>query len=251
MGPSDEQKPAHQLGSGDRSRIGTSGWQYPHWAGRFYPEGTSAKACLCYYAGLFETVEINSSFYRLPSEQTLRDWANHTPPGFVFASKASQYITHRKDKLGPVLFQLPPRWRPNFPRLEAFLEALPQGQRFTFEFRDPRWHTPGVMGLLERYGSAFCCFDLGGSASPIQVTTDFAYIRLHGPDAPYRGSYGDACLADWAARIAAWQRDGLDVCYFDNDERAYAPRNARSLIEKLSDLRADATRVRRRRSGKP
>ena len=103
------------------------------------------------------------------------------------------------------------------------------------------------MELLERNGSAFCCFDLGETASPIHVTADFVYVRLHGPDAPYRGSYGDACLADWAARIAAWQTDGLDVyCYFDNDERAHAPRNARSLIEKLSNLRADAACARRR-----
>lgn len=253
------------------SWIGTSGWHYPHWADRFYPEGTPTKAYLTHYAGIFQTVEVNSSFYRLPSEETLRDWGKHTPPGFVFACKASQYITHRKklkdpweilpaflqriavlgDKLGPVLFQLPPRWRLNRARLEGFLEALPQGQRFAFEFRDLRWNTPEVMGLLERSGSAFCCFDLGGTASPIRVTADFVYMRLHGPGAPYRGSYSDASLADWAARMAAWQADGLDVyCYFDNDEHAYAPRNAQSLIERLSNLRADAARARRCRPGK-
>jgi len=229
------------------------------------------KAYLTHYSGIFKTVEVNSSFYRLPSEETLRDWANHTPPGFVFACKASQYITHRKklkdpretlslflqriavlgDKLGPVLLQLPPRWRPNPARLEGFLEALPRDQRFTFEFRDPRWHEPKVMRLLERYRSAFCCFDLDGTTSPVRVTADFVYIRLHGPVAPYRGSYSDACLADWAARIAAWQAGGLDVyCYFDNDEHAYAPRNAQSLIETLHSLRADATSVYHRRSGK-
>jgi uncharacterized protein YecE (DUF72 family) len=254
-----------------RCRIGTAGWHYPHWSGGFYSEGTPAKGYLAYYSGIFETVEINSTFYRLPSEETLRDWTERTPPSFVFACKASQYITHRKklkdpheslsafleriavlgDKLGPILFQLPPRWRPNPARLEGFLEALPRDQRFTFEFRDPRWNAPEVIRLLERYGSAYCCFDLGGTSSPIRVTADFVYIRLHGPVAPYRGSYGNACLADWAAHIAAWQAAGLDVyCYFDNDERAYAPRNAQSLIETLHSLRADAASVYHRRSGK-
>jgi len=235
-------------------RIGTSGWHYPHWRGAFYPEDLPEKDRLAYYAGIFDTVEINNSFYRLPSEETLRDWAERTPPGLVFACKASRYITHMKklkdpyqslssfldriavlgDKLGPVLFQLPPRWRPNARRLEAFLEALPRDWRFTFEFRDPRWNEPEILQLLERYRAAFCCFDLGGTCSPIRVTADFAYIRLHGPGAPYQGSYSDACLADWAARIATWQADGLDVyCYFDNDERAYAPANAQSLLGML------------------
>jgi uncharacterized protein YecE (DUF72 family) len=246
--------PARQAGGG--CRIGTSGWHYAHWRGAFYPKATRDEDCLAYYAGRFDTVEINNSFYRLPSEETLRAWADATPPSFIFACKASRYITHMKklkdprqslssfldriailgDKLGPVLFQLPPRWRPNAGRLEAFLKALPRNQRFTFEFRDPRWNGPEILRLLERYGAAFCCFDLGGTCSPITATADFAYIRLHGPGEPYRGSYGDACLADWAGRIATWQADGLDVyCYFDNDERAYAPTNAQSLIEMLDD----------------
>jgi uncharacterized protein YecE (DUF72 family) len=275
MRPSDEHgscaASTHQRGPGDRCRIGTSGWHYPHWSGGFYPKDTPAKAYLTYYSGILETVEINSSFYRLPSQETLRNWVERTPPGFVFACKASRYITLRKklkdpcetpslflqriavlgDKLGPVLFQLPPRMRPNAARLEGFLEALAQHQRFTFEFRDPRWHEPAVMRLLERYGSVFCCFDLGRTASPIMVTAGFVYIRLHGPVTPYRGSYSDACLADWAARIATWQASGLDVyCYFGNDERAYAPRNAQSLIENLHSPGADAASVYHRRSGK-
>ena len=255
---------------GSRCWIGTSGWSYPHWQGRFYPEGTPTRGQLAYYAGLFKTVEINSSFYRLPSVETLRGWADHTTPGFVFACKASQYITHRKklkdpseslapflqriavlgEKLGPVLFQLPPRWRPNAARLEGFLEALPRGQRFTFEFRDPRWDSPEIIGLLERYCAALCCFDLDGTTSPLKVTADFVHIRLHGPGAPYQGSYAEACLADWTSRIGAWQRDGLDVyCYFDNDDHAYAPRNAQSLMEKLQKLRTDAAAVHPLRPG--
>lgn len=225
---------------------------------------------MSYYAGVFETVEVNSSFYRLPSEGTLHAWAEQTPPEFVFACKASQYITHRKklkdpreslslflgrmtalgEKLGPILFQLPPRWRPNPGRLETFLEALPRDRRFTFEFRDPRWNEPEVTELLERYGAALCFFDLGGTTSPLRVTAGFVYLRLHGPGAPYRGSYSDACLADWAGRIAAWQNDGLDVyCYFDNDEQAYAPRNAQRLMEQLRKLRPDAAKVYHRRPG--
>lgn len=240
-------------------RIGTSGWHYPHWRGAFYPKDTPQCNYLRHYAGVFSTVEINNSFYRLPSEQTLRDWADATPPGLIFACKASRYITHMKklkdpevslssfldrmavlgDKLGPVLFQLPPHWRPDARRLEAFLEALPTDRRFTFEFRDPRWNESDILRLLERHRSAYCCFDLGGTPSPIRITADFAYVRLHGPGAPYRGSYSNSRLAEWAARITGWRTGGLDVyCYFDNDERAYAPSNAQSLNKMLHDLPA-------------
>lgn len=252
-------------------RIGTSGWHYPHWRGAFYPKALAAKDRLAYYAGIFDTVEINNAFYRLPSEAAVQGWADGTPPGFVFACKASRYITHMKklkdpreslasflqriaglgDKLGPVLFQLPPNWRPNPGRLEAFLEALPRKQRFAFEFRDARWDEPEVLRLLERYGAAFCCFDLGGRTSPVRVTADFAYVRLHGPGAPYRGSYSEAALADWAVRFADWQESGLDVyCYFDNDERAYAANNARGLIARLEGRQADACKVGGRSSGR-
>lgn len=244
-----------------RSWIGTCGWHYGHWSGRFYPAALRGGGFLAYYAGRFATVEINSAFYRLPAEETLAAWAGQTPAGFVFACKASRFITHMKKlkdpeaglpvflermetlggQLGPVLFQLPPRWRPNAERLAAFLQALPKGRRCAFELRDPRWHTPEILGLLEKHGCAFCLFELAGERSPVAVTADFVYIRLHGPGAAYEGCYGDAALADWAARIAGWRADGLDVyCYFDNDEKAYAPANARTLIDQLDALQGGA-----------
>ncbi len=240
-----------------RSWIGTSGWHYRHWSGRFYPPDLRPADFLQYYAGRFRTVEINSAFYRLPSEATVAAWAAETPADFLFACKASRFITHMKklkdpeaglpaflermealgEKLGPVLFQLPPNWRPNPERLAAFLDALPKDRRFVFELRDARWHRPDILRLLERHGAAFCLFELGGERSPLAVTADFVYVRLHGPGGPYEGSYDETDLADWAERIAGWRAEGLDVyCYFDNDEKAYAPANARTLIDRVAAL---------------
>lgn len=232
-------------------RIGTSGWHYPHWRGAFYPEDLPTAEWLPYYATHFETVEINNSFYRLPSEATLATWRAAVPAGFSFAAKASRYLTHMKkltepqaaleaflsrvevleDRLGPILFQLPPRWRCNPERLAAFLEVLPATHRYAFEFRDPSWHVPAVYDLLRRHGMAFCGFDLAGFLSPLEVTADFTYLRLHGPaQAAYRGDYDRECLRGWARRIRAWERELAAVyVYFDNDEGGYAAKNALEL----------------------
>jgi uncharacterized protein YecE (DUF72 family) len=130
-------------------------------------------------------------------------------------------------KLGPTLFQLPPRWRLNAERLEGFLEILPKNERYAFEFRDYSWFDGEVYGLLAKHRAAFCVYDLGGRISPKEVTADFAYVRLHGPDGPYRGRYGAKRLAGWASVFSAWLKEGLDVyCYFDNDEAAYATQDA-------------------------
>ncbi len=227
--------------------IGTSGWHYKHWVGPFYPPKTPAKAYLDIYRERFSTVEINNSFYHLPKPETLRDWAARTPGDFVFAVKASRYITHVKKlknpdrgikkflgvvrslgpKLGPILFQLPPGWRCNTERLAAFLDALPSGHRYTFEFRNPDWHNAEVYDLLKRHNAAFCIFDLKRILSPKEVTADFVYIRLHGPGDAYQGSYGQSALAGWAGAFKAWQRQGKDTyCYFDNDQDGYAGLNA-------------------------
>jgi len=227
--------------------IGTSGWHYEHWRGPFYPDNLSADQFLNYYAGRFGTVEINNSFYQLPWESTLGKWREAVPRGFVFAVKGSRFITHLKklkdpgrslapflervavlgEKLGPILFQLPPRWRFNPDRLADFLAALPEAYRYTLELRDRRWINAEALDLLARRGAAFCIYELAGYLSPLEVTADFVYIRLHGPGGPYQGQYDDETLAGWARAIAAWSREGREVfCYFDNDEGGYAAQDA-------------------------
>jgi uncharacterized protein YecE (DUF72 family) len=230
--------------------VGTSGWHYPHWQGPFYPPNLVPAAWLDYYARQFATVEINNSFYRLPSLATARVWRDVTPAGFTFAIKASRYITHMKKlraprqslraylaltralgkKCGPLLFQLPPRWRCNPERLAAFLRALPKSRECAFELRDSSWHTPEVYAQLRRYNAAFCMYELAGFESPRVITADFAYIRLHGPAAyAYGGCYSDNALQQWADRIRGWKKLRRVYVYFDNDEAAYATRNARTL----------------------
>lgn len=230
-----------------RIHIGTSGWSYGHWRGPFYAEGLAADQWLAYYALHLRTVEINSSFYRLPSSRALANWRDSVPDDFIFAVKASRYITHMKKlsdprrtlkqfisriavlggKLGPVLFQLPPRWHIDVERLAAFLKMLPRDYRYAIEFRDPSWLDPRIYELLATHAVAFCIFDLDGVLSPMEATTDLVYIRLHGPNGPYRGQYDDRVLAAWAGAIKRWRRQGREVyCYFDNDEAAYAVQDA-------------------------
>lgn len=233
-----------------RIRIGTSGWSYDHWRGGFYPEGIRPEELLPWYGERFETVEINGTFYKLPSKATLKTWLGQSPARFLFAAKASRYLTHMKKlkdpqeplarlfgcievlgkKLGPVLFQLPPRWRANPDRLAAFLEQLPSGHRYAFEFRDRSWHQDRVLELLSGKGAAFCIYDLAGERSPLEITADFVYVRLHGPGGAYQGSYDGRTLSGWARRFARWSGQGKDVYgYFDNDEKGYAPQDAARL----------------------
>lgn len=230
--------------------IGTSGWSYVHWKGPFYPADLPNRALLERYAEHFDTAEINSSFYRLPGENTLEGWRATVPRGFEFAVKASRYITHQKklkdpdsstpklferiaklgSTLGPVLFQLPPRWSFNERRLAEFLDALPQSQRYAFEFRDERWINDRSLTLLAEHGAAFCIYELDGFVAPAEVTAEFVYLRLHGPKGPYEGSYDTRTLRRWAHTIMQWRDAGLSVyCYFDNDENGYAPLNASTL----------------------
>lgn len=234
-------------------RIGTAGWQYKHWRGAFYPPKMPSDAMLEAYVAHFDTVEVNNTFYRLPDATALDRWYGMTPPGFCFAVKASRFLTHMKklndpeaglgrflplaerlaDKLGPILFQLPPRWGPNLERLERFLQALPGSHRYAFELRDASWHTSEVYRLLEKHGIAFCVYEIAGRRSPVEVTADFTYVRLHGPTGrAYEGSYSKEQLEVWARQIAAW-RDRLQAVfvYFDNDDSGYAPRNALDLKE--------------------
>jgi uncharacterized protein YecE (DUF72 family) len=237
--------------------IGTSGWHYTHWKGPFYPEDLSDEAMLESYSHRLKTVEINNSFYRMPEKRTLAQWRDSVPGGFLFAVKASRYITHMKklhdareplsrflagvdilgDKLGPVLFQLPPRWHVDTQRLKSFLDLLPSRYRFAFEFRDPSWFDPGVYDALSDRGAAFCIYDLDGALSPKEVTSDMVYIRLHGPDGPYRGEYGTRVLSEWAGAFAGWVRQGKEIyCYFDNDEAGFAPNDALRLVHMIGEL---------------
>ncbi len=231
-----------------RVYIGTSGWNYRHWRGPFYDESLPQSQWLRFYAERFHSVEINNSFYQLPSKKTLRAWRDTVDHDFLFAIKASRYITHMKklkdpeeslknflaaaeelkDNLGPILFQLPPGWNCNPERLQEFLKALPTGHRYVFEFRDDSWWNSAVYDLLREYQAAFCLFDLKGRTTPKELTADFVYIRLHGPSrTAYEGKYNKRTLSGWAGACTAWRRQGQDVyCYFDNDQDGYAAINA-------------------------
>lgn len=238
--------------------IGTSGWSYKHWKGTFYPEGLPDSQHLDYYLKFFDTVELNNSFYRLPKGETFANWRKAVPPKFIFAVKASRFITHMKklkepqestaeffknikglkQKAGPVLFQLPPAWKINTERLEAFLVHLPSEYRYTFEFRNHSWYTDEVYALLGKYKCAFCIYELDHHLSPVILTTDFAYIRLHGPEGKYQGSYSNRELKKWAERCIGWSKEGKDVfVYFDNDQLGYAAFNAIGLKEQVQKLK--------------
>jgi uncharacterized protein YecE (DUF72 family) len=237
-----------------RLHIGTSGWHYNHWRGPFYPEKLPAAKMLEFYFARFDTVELNNSFYKLPSVQTFQTWRQTTPPGFCFAVKASRFLTHNKklkdpenalqnflpraqalqDKLGPILFQLPPRWRLNLERLETFLQALPRPHRYAFEFREPSWNTESVYATLRRHNAAYCIFELDCFTSPLEVTADFAYVRLHGPGGKYQGCYTGASLRQWAKWIEQQSKLRAIYIYFDNDQAGYAARNALELKRLVS-----------------
>lgn len=237
-----------------RVLVGTSGWHYDHWVDAFYPEGTSSGEFLSHYVRRFETAEINNTFYSLPDRKTLVRWRDTVPRRFVFACKASRFITHMKKlkdprdslaryvdrvgvlghTLGPILFQLPPRWHINVERLADFMEVLPSGRRYTFEFRDRSWFEQEVYELLAEHNAALCIYDLDGFRSPLRRTTDFVYVRLHGPGRPYEGSYDGRTLYGLWRRFRNWLEEGCDVyCYFDNDQAGYAALDALKLKEMI------------------
>lgn len=231
-----------------KARIGTSGWHYKHWVGVFYPSRLPAKDMLAFYAQHFNTVEINNSFYQLPAPATFDSWHASAPKNFLFSVKASRFITHMKKlkepvrstrklfagmerlkgKLGPVLFQLPPRWSLDRQRLAEFLKSLPKRRRYAFEFRDPSWHVPEVYQLLRHYNAAFCIYDFAGNTAPLEMTASFTYIRFHGSG--YSGSYSQSELHTWAERMLEWLKEKQDIyVYFNNDGGGYAVENAKTL----------------------
>jgi uncharacterized protein YecE (DUF72 family) len=220
--------------------------------GTFYPPGTKQKDRFPYYQKFFKTVELNSPFYHLPPRQTFEKWKDDVPDDFIYAVKASRFITHMKklndagdsltrlldnasgldEKLSIILFQLPPKWEINVERFRTFLEKLPKGNRYTFEFRDQTWYREEIYSLLREFNCAFCIYELARHVSPIEITANYVYVRLHGPGDKYQGSYSDEVLEEWAARCKDWSESGKDVyVYFDNDQEGFAAFNAIKLQE--------------------
>jgi len=221
-----------------------------------YPHDAPERDWFDHYATMFDTVELNTTFYRLPSVKTVEDWAAQAPPGFVYAVKLGSFGTHRMklkdaaswlpnhldrlDRLGPsagpTLVQLPPHWRRNTQRLDEFLSTAPKSRRWAVEVRDPSWLHDEVYDVLRQHGAALCIHDLLAD-HPWELTTDWTYVRFHGPhalDRPYQGLYGADGLFWMSDRLSTWLSQGKDVyAYFNNDDSGFAARDARWLAERL------------------
>lgn len=239
-----------------RARVGCSGWMYRHWRGIVYPAELGQRRWFEHYAGLFDTVEINNTFYRLPPPSTVEGWAAQAPPGFTYALKVGGFGSHRMKlrdaaswlpnhvdraqrlgaALGPNLVQLPPRWRRNTERLDEFLSVAPRTMRWAVELRDASWLHDDVFDVLRRHGAALCLHDLLAD-HPWELTADWAYVRFHGPEAlerKYWGRYGEGRLGQVADRLGAWLQQGCDVyAYFNNDHQGAAVDDARWLARRL------------------
>ncbi|MGH2794791.1 MAG: DUF72 domain-containing protein [Actinomycetota bacterium] len=236
--------------------IGTSGWQYDSWRGRFYPKDLPQSDWLPFFASRFETVEVNNTFYRLPKRETFVRWREQTPPGFVVTVKASRFITHIKrlkepqepirtlyeraeglgERLGPVLYQLPPRFRAVLVRLEAFLDALPRHAPAAIEFRDPTWNTEEVWRLLDEHGAAFVLADRPGARVHDIVTGGWSYIRFH-QGQRHSPHYRRGKLRRWAERITRLSAHDVFI-YFNNDHDGAAVHDAETIHSLLSDIGA-------------
>lgn len=240
-------------------RVGTSGWQYDEWRGAFYPEDVAKARWFEHYATRFSTVELNATFYRLPREQTVRQWHDRAPEGFAFAVKASRYVTHQKklrdpeegvgnvvrrcaglaEHLGVWLWQLPGQLHRDVPRLARFLAALPTDARHAIEFRHASWYEREVEDLLADHDVAWVWLSDGGAmpaAAPL--TAPFVYLRLHGldPQRQYAWDYTPDELAPWVDRLRAAAADGRDGwVFFNNDVGAHAPHNALAMVDLLGD----------------
>ena len=242
-------------------RVGTSGWQYDDWRGRFYPDDVPKRRWFAHYAERFPTVEINATFYRLPKARTVEQWHDAAPDRFRYAVKGSNYLTHSKklrdpedpvatitSRMAPLkashgvwLWQLPPNLHVDVDRLERFLSALPGGPGHAVEFRHDSWYVDEVEQALARHDVAWVWLSDRQMPDAAPVTADFVYLRLHGldedPDRRYRWDYGTDELAPWAQRLRAAAADGCDGwVYFNNDFDANAPRNAVTLIDLLGDV---------------
>lgn len=229
--------------------LGTSGWSYSHWKENFYLNGLKENEWLSYYSSHFKTVEVNTTFYHIPKKTTVQKWFQTVPKDFTFSIKASRYITHQKrlvdcknslkilydsikplkNKIGPILFQLPPSFKLNLLRLKEFVALLNPKYKYVFEFRDDSWFTKEVYALLTENKIALCISDLHGKLTPCEITSSFTYIRLHGPQNSYRGFYGKTKLKGWKRQFESWEKISI-YCYFDNDEKGYAIRDLKTMI---------------------
>ena len=230
--------------------IGCSGWNYPHWRRAFYPDRLPAKAWFAFYARHFDTVEINSSFYRLPNAETFDAWRDQAPPGFLYAVKANRFITqakklkdceaplarmmaparHLRHTLGPILYQLPPMLGLNLDRLQTFLARLPADLTHVFEFRAKSWYTDATLALLDCFRAGFVVHDFPEQPSPRWASGNLAYIRFHGGTGKYSGHYPDEVLLDWTEWMIRQARSGQSVwAYFNNDIEAAAIEDALKL----------------------
>jgi len=234
-------------------RIGTSGWAYRHWRQVFYPPRFPQRKWFEFYAGSFDTVELNVTFYRMPSLSTFQSWKARAPTGFLFAVKGSRYISHLKrlsgvkpslqyffdrvdalgDRCGPILWQLPPNFERIDERLQAFLEELPDGYRHAFEFRHPSWFVESTFALLSARNAALCIADSPSRPPFVRLTANWTYLRFH--EGMASGSYTDPQLAEWSARITDFRKRDVDVyAYFNNDPGGNAIHNARRLKEMVN-----------------
>ena len=237
----------------ERLYLGTSGWSYPGWRGRFYPSGLPSRGWLPFYAESFNTVEVNMTFYRLPKPDDFKKWADLTPPGFLFTLKANRQLTHVKklrnighdvaffyrlaqnlgDKLGCILYQFPPAVARDDGLLRDFLAVLSPEFRNVVEFRDPSWYVEDVYGLLREHRATFCIVSSAKVPADAALTSDTAYFRFHGLTGGYRHDYSEEELRHWAGVIRATDTPETFV-YFNNDYEARAVRNARRLREILA-----------------
>jgi uncharacterized protein YecE (DUF72 family) len=239
-----------------RARIGTSGWMYRDWRGPFYPSDLPTKRWFAHYATEFDTVEINNTFYRMPPLETFDRWKEQAPRDFLYSLKLGQFGSHRMKlrdakswlpnhveralrlgpALGPTLVHLPPRWRANAERLDEFLSVAPRSMRWAVELRDESWLRDDVFDVLRAHGAALCLHDLL-PRHPRILTTDWTYLRFHGPDAlqvKYWGRYGGRRLWRPAKRMGEWLDDGHDVyAYFNNDWHGHAVEDAAWLRDRL------------------
>jgi uncharacterized protein YecE (DUF72 family) len=254
MDDSNGRRPTPVEMHGQRVWIGCSGYVYLHWRGPFYPLELPQKKWLDFYARHFPTVELNNTFYTLPAASTFESWRDGAPVGFLYAVKASRFITHMKkltdpepylarlferarllgDKLGPVLYQLPPRWGFNPERFEPFLQALPTDVPQAVEVRDTSWLNDRLFSLLERFKIAYCIASLPDYESPIVATAPFVYIRFHGSRRMYDYRYTHDELSQWRDTIDRFTSEGHTVyAYFNNDPNAWAVQNALDLTKML------------------
>lgn len=242
----------NRTGKSGTLRVGTSGYQYNHWKGIFYPDSVPRRRWFEHYASIFDTVEMNNTFYVLPEARTFRDWGRRAPDGFCYALKYSRYGSHLKhladpeqhinqylanarqigESLGPILVQLPPKWRIDLPRLEAFLDEAPRDVRWAFEFRNDSWLVPEVYRALRKHRAASCIHDkIDGH--PREITAGWTYLRYHGGN--YDGNYAPEQLKTQARLIRDLRRDGVDVyAYFNNDVHGHALLNAADLLQMVA-----------------